>query len=229
MNDEELQALFRQARDAADPPAGVRERVLGKLVLPPTPSTPPPGGGGAAPIGVKLVIGAVVAGAALIMGAGALHGFRDRAPAREPASTPVAATVSAAAPSAEPVAPQEEGLEIVPNPVETAPRAAPPVAARSAAPSASADSLAEEIKLLRAAETALRGGDPARALVLLDQHAQRFPRGALSQERTVTQIQALCASGRGAQARAMFQRLRAAAPNSPHLASLQKTCPALGD
>jgi TolA-binding protein len=52
--------------------------------------------------------------------------------------------------------------------------------------------LEDETRLVRAGMAALLGGDPARALALFDDHAQRYPNGALAEERAAERITALC-------------------------------------
>ena len=48
--------------------------------------------------------------------------------------------------------------------------------------------LEDETRLVRAGMAALRGGDPARALALFDDHAQSYPNGALAEERAAERI-----------------------------------------
>jgi len=102
-----------------------------------------------------------------------------------------------------------------PAPIEPAP-APPPVGPD--------DSLAREVSLLRAARAALEGGHAEQALALLQQHAQAWPRGVLAEERLATQVFALCALGRVAEAGATARKLESAAPSSPHLARVRTSC-----
>jgi TolA-binding protein len=62
---------------------------------------------------------------------------------------------------------------------------------------ASADTLADETRLLRAADQALRSGDAQRAVSLLDEHAARYPHGALAPERGAERMIARCQLGQG--------------------------------
>src|SRR5262249_30248548 len=62
-------------------------------------------------------------------------------------------------------------------------------------------SVQEAAQLARAADPALKSGDSTRAFRLLDEHAARFPRGVLEPERSAEHILALCAAGRGEEAR----------------------------
>ncbi|MBX3215416.1 MAG: hypothetical protein KF850_25490 [Labilithrix sp.] len=72
-------------------------------------------------------------------------------------------------------------------------RAAPARIAEPTDTAAPVDTLEEETRLLRGA---MRAADKTRALDLLEEHAARFPRGALAGERDVQRILALCALGR---------------------------------
>ena len=79
----------------------------------------------------------------------------------------------------------------------------------SLGPEARTDPLAEEMALLKQAKLALSRGEPKRALTLLDEHADRFPRGVLLQERQALRVVALCDAGdrtRGREAADRFSR-----------------------
>lgn len=73
-------------------------------------------------------------------------------------------------------------------------------------------------------QRALRDDAPARALDLVDQHATRFPRGALEPERWAAQGLALCALGRPHEARESRARLAALAPSSALLVRIDAAC-----
>jgi hypothetical protein len=57
-------------------------------------------------------------------------------------------------------------------------------------------------------------GQPAAGLSLLDDHASRFPRGQLAEERDALRIQALAALGRRDEALGRAVRFRRAYPQS---------------
>jgi hypothetical protein len=59
---------------------------------------------------------------------------------------------------------------------------------------------------------------------MLDEQGQRFARGVLGQERTVTRIQALCALGRRGEAQSLAVALQRGSPRSPHLATIRGSC-----
>lgn len=81
------------------------------------------------------------------------------------------------------------------------------------------DAVREEAALLRAAR-ALLASDPAGALAKLDEHARRFPSGALTEEREAARILALCKTGREDEATAAAARFVGGHPRSPLIAGL---------
>jgi len=105
---------------------------------------------------------------------------------------------------------------------------APAVSSRSVetqrGPARSRDGLADEVALLSRAETELRAGRPAKALLALAEHQRKFPRGALAEERTAARIQALCALGRNDEANAQLRQLLHISPNSAHEGRARQAC-----
>jgi len=81
-----------------------------------------------------------------------------------------------------------------------------------------------ETQLLRRADQALRNGDPARALDLLDEHARTFPNGVLAQERSAERVTTLCALGRVGEARTEAARFLAANTESPLADAVRRSC-----
>lgn len=137
------------------------------------------------------------------------------APRTEPATTP---------PQALPESPQlPTASEVTPDP-----REASRVKAERPAPTESSVSsestIDEEMRLMNAAQAALRGGDAPRALQLLREHATRFPTGKMSSAREVTRMLALCQSGRGEQARVEADRFLSQHPGSPFADRVKKIC-----
>jgi hypothetical protein len=106
----------------------------------------------------------------------------------------------------------------------------PPSASVSAGPMAPSHTRAPatdveaEVLLIAGVHSALQADDPARALILLDEHARRFPAGALGEERDASRVASLCALGRNAEARAAAARFLGAFPNSPHAARVRASC-----
>jgi outer membrane protein assembly factor BamD (BamD/ComL family) len=89
-------------------------------------------------------------------------------------------------------------------------------------------SLDAEIALVRDARAALRGGDAARSLALLDEHDRRFPGGALAEDCAAERVYALCALGDSAGARSAAARFLSDHPYSPHAASVRASCVSSG-
>jgi hypothetical protein len=142
-----------------------------------------------------------------------------RAVAPEPA-TPAARETTSPAPRRAARAPERAQK---PAPVELVfvPPPAPPAPAPVAAP-VERSTLAEETRLLREADRALRGGSPETAISLLDEHAQRFPDGVLAPERSAERMVALCQLGRADASTAT--RFLANRSSSPLAARIRQAC-----
>jgi outer membrane protein assembly factor BamD (BamD/ComL family) len=84
--------------------------------------------------------------------------------------------------------------------------------------------VAEELELLRSAEVEFHAGSPAQALALLDEHARRFPRGVLVEERRASRILALCRLGQAAAARSEADAFVAQYPSSPFVERVRRAC-----
>ena len=145
---------------------------------------------------------------------------------------------------AEPASPEHEPSVVGPSEGERGSTSSPPAAATptrrapsparasspegdakaSGAPSTSTTMLTAEAELLARAQQALREGDAATALRLLEEHERRFPAGELGDERRGARVRALCGLGRGAQARAEAQRLLRERPDSPVAAGVADVC-----
>jgi hypothetical protein len=244
----EAQKLLRQARTAFSPDEGRLEAVRSALKAELGASlNVPPSSASSAGAGLKALVAAgwstghtVIAAVAIgAIGAGALAMWPSTSRPRQPAPTellmqprPVSAPTAApeqAAPSMPPNAnlspPPEEPPPALRGLARARPKSdPPPPPAVRAAPARATDSLAEEVRMLREARSALDHGDAAQALRLLDAHEARFRRGTLHEERLATRVQALCALGQADRARAVAQELERAAPRSPHLARVRASC-----
>jgi hypothetical protein len=106
-----------------------------------------------------------------------------------------------------------------PMPPRWAMPARAPVRVRAATASVEA-----EMGLIGEAREALRSGEGARALLVLDDHAHRYPAGALGEERDAMRVASLCALGRVAEARAAASQFLRAFPESPHAARVRASC-----
>ena len=112
--------------------------------------------------------------------------------------------VTPPAEQAEPVArpptepPQAQPKATKPTTKPKRPRAKPaPATPSKPAPQST---LAEELRRLQAIRAALRSGNPTRARTLIDAHRRDYPDSTLARERDATEVTALCAEGRTADA-----------------------------
>jgi hypothetical protein len=92
----------------------------------------------------------------------------------------------------------------------------PPVLSAEPAPSASParSTLADERSLLDRARRQLASDEPARALTFLEQHARRYSRGELTEEREAMWVNVLALLGRKEQAKARGEAFQTRFPNS---------------
>ncbi len=149
----------------------------------------------------------------------------DASPAG-PGSSPAAAAVPAG-PGSSPAA-----AAVPAGPASSPAAATPPAplplasaggdgATKATAASAAADPGPSEGTLLIEARQA-QASDPATALALTQEHARRFPRGELVEEREVLAIEALAGLGRRSEARARLDAFRRRFPQSLHVARLER-------
>ena len=133
----------------------------------------------------------------------------DFAPAIAPA--PVTVLQSARAASATPATGAHTDPPRSVPVAEGASRTAPPLASAQA-PAASAAN--GERQLIDAARTEFSRGYPADCLIALDRHRDRYPAGALREEREALAVRALAALGRTAEAQTRGARFLATYPQS---------------
>ena len=216
--DREIEQMVERGRTVRPLPDVVRARALARAratIAAAEPSTrvvmPAAGARGrvgriAAAASLTLLLGA--AGAVAALRAGALDRFRSApaSPSNPPAVTPV---------------------RIAPVPSEPPSRAAPELPATvkpHASRTASAqESYAAELRLLHRAQVAFAGEDFSAALMLVAEHARRFPSGRLAEEREALRIRSLAASGRSEDARRATAAFAARFPRSVLLPRLQQT------
>lgn len=147
---------------------------------------------------LKVTLGSVIGVLALTGGWYALH----RSPQVEAPRAPQLSAPPPAPSAAPPAVPPSQAI----------PPAAP---TPSVAPSSKPVTLESESALLERARRELNG-NPSRALALANEHARRFPRGMLSQEREVIAIAALRHLGRSTEADQRAARFDRSYPNSAH-------------
>ena len=86
--------------------------------------------------------------------------------------------------------------------------------------------LALELALLTKAQSSIDAGQYAAALRTLRRHGERFPSGALAEERDAASVEVLCELGRSREARGAADAFRARFPDSPRVARVSKLCAA---
>lgn len=191
---------------------------LGPMLGPAVPVAPATAGlSGAAKLGL--------AGLALIVAGGGAWLVSASHPA---GPTPAPTPAHAVAPPAAVVKPPVVSAAPAPTPPADEPSAAvaKPLPAVASAPAKLPEKplppALSEAELLEQARAALKG-DPARALLRANEHAARFPRGVLVQEREVLAIQALRQLGRNAEADRRAQAFARAFPGSAFARKLNAT------
>ena len=126
----------------------------------------------------------------------------------EPEAVPVAAEASQPEPSEAEGEPEDRDVEVS-EPAAPKKRPAKPKKPERVDDRGDDDSLMAELALLQRTRRALRDGRAEDALKAVGQHRREFPSGRLAEERDATEISALCALGRGDEARrkaAAFER-----------------------
>jgi hypothetical protein len=156
---------------------------------------------------LKLGLGAL----ALVAAGGGVWLLSSPSQAPTPVIAPAPSVVATEAPTP-PLAPEPAAPE--PS-VSSAPA---PVAPEKPAPRVQLS----EADLLEQARSALKSGDAARALQNATEHAARFPRGVLVQEREVLAIQALRRLGRSAEAERRAEAFGKAFPGSAFQRKLER-------
>lgn len=189
----ELEAFITPRRLTRRLPAPMRERVLARVRSPVAsgegPASPPLHQGDLAAGARVRPLVRFAAAASVLLAAGTVWGIVSlhRAPGD---------AVSPAMPRPQPVSPRD----LTPRAAEPVPvvrRAAPP---RAAPRPVTRDPFAVELALLQRAQTDYTRRDLSAALAVLAEHAHRFPKGRLAEEREALRVRALLAAGRTAQA-----------------------------
>jgi hypothetical protein len=215
VTDQEVEAVIARGSQVRPAPDVVRARLLARarhavatVQAPPVPIT----FGSAAPRrGIRIAVAATVLLAFAAGGAAAMiHSHASRAealavtPARNPAEIP-APTPAARAPAE------------VPTPQRSPSR--PRLVHRALSPQ---ESYAAELELLRRAQSNYASHDFSDALVLVAEHARRFPSGRLAEEREALRVRSLVGAGRGDEARRVLAAFAKRFPRSVLLARLQE-------
>jgi hypothetical protein len=234
--------LIGAGRDVA-PSREQKQKLWGAIAGQAAPSpagqgTAPAAGKAAASIGLTWLKGTAIV---VLLGGGIVISYRALIrPVTAPAPTASSPTIpqsSASAPNQPPPnAPPAAAGALSPMVPRTAKAAHPPVrpsaavadevakqVAKQVAKNARASHLREESAMILDARSALRAGDPSRALTLLDGARGRFPDGILVQEREALAIEALARSGARALAAKRAESFLRDYPKSPHAADVRSS------
>jgi TolA-binding protein len=127
-------------------------------------------------------------------------------------------------------APEDPEIVEAPEPEPEIPEAPEPKAAEpderveKPKPQPAPDDLEKELSLLGDAKSALRQGDTAEALGILNRHRKDFPRSSFGEEREFLRMTALCDSGKKDKARKVAERFLKKHPSSALSPRVEKLC-----
>jgi hypothetical protein len=236
-----LDTLFEEAREAPLPEdlRRVEDGLQDWLASDRKPEPPTALQGRRSLSGRALKVAGVAVAVAALVSVGVLsQTFRDRSAHRDDASPATTVTVAPLEPSAPvpvpetsvavadlpsipdtPQSPTQAPARSTPPRARVAQVAPPPGAATERGPSEASEMAESEASFLRRTRAALVA-DPAQALRMTEEHASRYPRGVLLQERDVIAIDALVRLGRRDEARARATAFHARYPSSAHASHL---------
>jgi hypothetical protein len=211
--------------------ASEKKAIWASVALQALPASPasPPSLAPASAVKASVSLAPLLKGLVVLVGVGGIsagiYHFRgSAAPGEQPLhGAPVAPLASAAPPSPSDSAAQSATTDPTPSPPNSVPVGAlsSASAVRDASPVESKSALREESLAVLEIRRTLRAGDASGALRLLEQARQRFPRGALSQEREALGIEALAKSGAHDAAAHQADAFLRAHPKSPYAADVQ--------
>ena len=167
----------------------------------------------------------VVAVALFAVGSSALYQHWKASVAQVQLDLPavvVSSPVQPAAAAARDAQPERTPV-VTPPAVPVVPASKPSVVSKAAR----RDNLEAEMRWVRAADAALRGGDVGLALSLLNQHAHEFPNGVLAEEREGLRVVAGCQGGVSPVVERAAHRFLQRAPRSLLAGRVRAACPAL--
>jgi hypothetical protein len=229
MNDHDLNPDARRlvdlAREARTPGEEDKLRLAKRLAVPLAASAAVGTAVGGAKAASTTVLGSLGAKIAVVVAMGAA-GTALVVGQLEPQEKIAVAPASHTAKVQEPPKPSETAPVVSPEDLaleQPQPKPSDPIAHQRAKPS---DDLAQEAALLHQAQAAWRAGQSAQALQLANQHAARFPRSQLANERDVLRVLSLCKLGQVSAAKQVGARLLRTAKGSPWYQSVAGSCAA---
>lgn len=230
----DLRSLFEDERAAYPKNPDARARVLRRIetviALAPAAASAAPSGPANAVNSASAATGAVSGKAAALVAIafaggvaiGELHG-RSAAPPALPAPSPSSSqALTQPGPSASIESPTPEVTASATQTASASPSAAPSTHSPDKSGPVESTDLEAEQALIDTARAALSRGRSADVLRAANEHATRFPRGRLSQEREMLAISALLMSGNRAGAEARGQRFKSAFPKSMYVTTIDE-------
>ncbi len=180
-------------------------------------------GAKASKAGMPLLLKLLAVGA---VGAGTLGTATYLITKPEPPAATAAPPQAAPRDAIKPPAPAKAPEPASPTPPEETvqapePKTSPEVRRSPAQSAPAASSISDEIRVLDEARRAIAAGDSAAAKRALEQHRQKYPKGALAEEAVLLQIESLARQGKRGAAKSLAERFRASHPNSPHLRRIE--------
>jgi hypothetical protein len=222
-----LQALLESGKELPRPMGAARARVLARArataASPPLQLTLEPVSRASFAARFMAPAGAAALAVGIAGTVYALNGAWSR-PTGSAVVVPAPAPSSAVAPHHAPSAKAPEAAAPEPVAPRVEPRSAPadkPSAARSKGTGTATGSYDAELELLRSAHTASAAHDYANSLVLVGEHARRFPNGALAEQREALRVRSLLGVNRTGEARRAAAAFAARFPRSVLLPRLQ--------
>jgi len=229
----EANQLVNAGREAFRPTEADRAKLMAALAGTATLSVGAAVAVGAAERSLSGIFNLVSAGRLLVLAlplaAVGAYGWHTagQSPAKLQAASPVSRPAAVVAPAiiVEPPA-QVAEVQAVERLSEPSAPASPPERSGSAVSETPkpGNEIGQEVELLSKAQAALSRGRPQEALEALSEHARRFPRGVLTEERTATRARTLCALGRRQEAEAELTRIERLNPTSAYLARARESC-----
>jgi TolA-binding protein len=234
LTESELEELLDAERDIEAPPEDARSRMFARLAPIMIPAVIGAGVAGSSGAGtalsgnatgvvgsslkVKLLI-AAIAGAVGAIGGATTHAALTRAREKGTAAASVSAIGRSEPPAPVRSEPSPQPSEVTDAPAEATPSTSAPTRAAGNGPA----TLLNERLLLERASAALMRGDSSAALQALREHARRFPRGELAEERQVLMIRALRAAGQDEAAEKVSKDFKSKFPSSLDQGTIEET------
>jgi hypothetical protein len=212
--------LLRHERARPDPSESTKTRVSARvhatlgIPLAATPDAPPraPSGEGTTAAGAGIGTFAGTAFLSLLLAGGAVAFFASRAPWHPPVPAATRAVAMATEAQPAPLLPASAVPSMPSDPPGFEAASSRPRSVRASSPVVY--DLAAERRLLEHARADLLRHDADAALIAVGEHARRFPRGVLSEERDALRVEALVSAARYDDARAAGATFRATHPGS---------------